>query len=268
MSSEPGTAQSERADLKTLTNALEAHVKSSLKELKAVTDPKASGALPVLEHWKALHASLERLEGLVPSVVSAIAGVQREAEREFDEAEAEFRDQCGARKWVVSGQWPDFYVEYGIPVGFVKETRTANVSGRRTDANASSVVKALEPLVEELIPPKFSEKAFVDAMAAAYDAVVPTGGQAAIFDVYKSAVIQGQPSKYWRDARASGFKGMSLDQFRARLTRCLRAGRQQDSRGRSLRLFPALNPADAVFVFQPSEQRFGWVGRIEFVHEQ
>jgi hypothetical protein len=267
MPSDSGTAQSGRNDLKTLTTELDGDLKYCVRQLKLATDPKAGGALAVLEHWSALHSGLGRLSGALPAVANVVSAVQRDADREFDEAESELRERCSARGWALSGQWPDFYVEYGIPVSFVKDTRAATVASRRVPGNATAVMSALEPIVGELIPPKFSDKAFLDAMSAAFDAATRGGGQTPVLSVYKNMVIDAQGPKFWRDARASAFRGMSVDQFRARLTRCLLSGRQQDSRGRSLRLFPALNPADAIFVFQPAEQRFGWVGRVEFIQD-
>ena len=45
----------------------------------------------------------------------------------------------------------------------------------------------------------------------------------------------------------------------------LEAGVSTDKNGRELRLIPPLNPKDALFIYQPAERRFGFVGRIEFV---
>jgi hypothetical protein len=34
--------------------------------------------------------------------------------------------------------------------------------------------------------------------------------------------------------------------------------------GRELRLIPPIEPSDSIYLYQPSERRFGYVGRIEF----
>jgi hypothetical protein len=58
---------------------------------------------------------------------------------------------------------------------------------------------------------------------------------------------------------------MSMDQFRARLSRALEKTAITTPDGRELRLLPPIDPKHAVFLYQPAEGRFGFVGRIEFV---
>jgi hypothetical protein len=58
---------------------------------------------------------------------------------------------------------------------------------------------------------------------------------------------------------------MSMDQFRARLSRALEKAAITTPDGRELRLLPPIDPKHAVFLYQPAEERFGFVGRIEFV---
>lgn len=35
--------------------------------------------------------------------------------------------------------------------------------------------------------------------------------------------------------------------------------------GRNIRLLPSINPKDGLFLFQPAERRFGFVGRVDLV---
>src|SRR5207249_10994073 len=119
----------------------------------------------------------------------------------------------------------------------------------------------------ELIPSSCTAPRFIESLADAYDDVGGRGAkQVPILDVYRSLVILSQTSRFWRDARGSNFSGLSADQFRARLSKTLEAGITRAPDGRELRLLPPLNPRDALFIFQPSEGRFGYVGRLEFVH--
>ena len=59
-------------------------------------------------------------------------------------------------------------------------------------------------------------------------------------------------------------KELSADQFRARLSASLESGVRSAPDGRELRLLPPIDPKDAMFIYQPAERRFGFVGRIEF----
>jgi hypothetical protein len=58
---------------------------------------------------------------------------------------------------------------------------------------------------------------------------------------------------------------MSIDQFRARLSRTLMKNATTVAGNRELRLLPPIDPKNALYLYQPAEGRFGFVGRIEFV---
>jgi hypothetical protein len=119
--------------------------------------------------------------------------------------------------------------------------------------------------VPELVPKDFSPGRFAESLLRAWEAATGSkGGQAPILEVYRWAVIHAQTPKFWRDAKPASFTPLSTDQFRARLAKILESGITA-IRGRELRLLPPLDPKDAVFVYQPSEARFGYVGRIEFL---
>jgi hypothetical protein len=57
---------------------------------------------------------------------------------------------------------------------------------------------------------------------------------------------------------------MTLEQFRARISRMLEANVLKTKTGRELRFYPPLDPKDALFLFNPLERRLGFVGRVEF----
>lgn len=183
----------------------------------------------------------------------------------FLQLEADLRQLCESRSWRLDGQWPDFVVEYGVGVHLSEEERIAVVGELRCPANLTAIRRALERQVPNLLPRSFSPQRFVESLLRAWEAATESkGGQAPILDVYRWFVIQSQSSKFWHDARVSFFTPVSTDQFRARLSRCLERG-VAETGGRELRLLPPLDPKDALFVYQPAERRFGYVGRIEFM---
>jgi hypothetical protein len=183
----------------------------------------------------------------------------------FLELEAELRDLCAGRGWRIDGQWPEFVIEYGITVRLDEKHARAIVGDAACPANAAAIGKAASRLVGDLLPKDFSAQRFIESLLRAWeDATNRAGGQTPILDVYRCFVIQAQSTKFWRDATASLFTTVTTDQFRARLSRSLEKG-VTGARGRELRLLPPLDPKDALFVYQPAERRFGYVGRIEFV---
>ena len=89
-----------------------------------------------------------------------------------------------------------------------------------------------------------------------------------MLDVYRALVILAQPARFWRNASRPALFELTIDQFRARLSAALEANTVSTADRRELRLLPPIDPKDAVFVYQPAENRFGFVGRIEFRKQQ
>jgi hypothetical protein len=207
------------------------------------------------------------LPDLEPSRVLLVARWRSAASQEFLKIEADLRDACRARGWQIDGQWPDLYVERGILVHVDEKERVASVGHTRLrSATIAAIVKALVVQVSTLIPRTFSPGGFIAELVAAYDDVSNgRGGQQRMLDVYRVFVIRSQSPRFWRDAHTSAFTPIGVDQFRARMARALAAGATTGPDGRQLRLLPPLDPKDALFMHQPAEGRFAFVGRIEFV---
>jgi hypothetical protein len=183
----------------------------------------------------------------------------------FLHLEADLREMCRSRGWRIDGQWPDFVVEYGVSVRLNEQERTASIGALSSAANLVAIEKALNQQIPSLIPKNFSPHRFLDSLFRAWEAATESrGGQAPILDVYRWFVIHSQAPKFWRDATASLFTPLTTDQFRARLSRALESGIREGGK-RDIRLLPPLDPKDALFIYQPSEDRFGFVGRLDFV---
>jgi hypothetical protein len=199
--------------------------------------------------------------------LSALAtDLEQLAERQFLELESRLHEECAARGWRLEGTWPILYVERAIQVEIDSAKRTATVGGRKIGpARCSSIGRALEHHVRDLIPSPFSASEFIKRISESYDEARAGSAQVPVFDVYRRFVVRSQAPRFWRDARAEDFKGTSAEQFRARLTRALEEGATMAPDGRELKLLPPLDPKDGLFLYQPAEARFGYVGRIEFV---
>jgi hypothetical protein len=183
----------------------------------------------------------------------------------FLQLESDLQDVCSSQGWRIDGRWPDFFVNHGIQIHVDDRTKTTTVGEVRCGVDAGAIKRALEGQVKLLVPRGFSPQKFMQSLLAAYRVATQSGSvQAPIFDVYRYFVIQSQAQKFWRDAKSSLFTSVTLDQFRARLSRSLE-GEGGRIANFQLRLFPPIDPKDALFLYQPSERRFGYVGRIEFV---
>lgn len=202
-----------------------------------------------------------------PSVVEARARAEDASSVALLELENDIRDLCESRGWRVDGQWPTLIVQTAVDVKVDPEQRTVAVSGRRLNGTTRRTIeRAIEEQVTELFPRGFDPRKFIAQLADAYDeASARKGGEIPILDVYRALVIKSQPARFWRDARRMGFAEISSDQFRARVSAALEANITTAPDGRELRLLPPIDPKNALFLYQPAELRFGFVGRIEFV---
>ena len=188
------------------------------------------------------------------------------ADREFLAFEDRLRQGCQARGWRLDGQWPAFYVERAISVVVDERLRTVTVSeDELQQPTVDTVILRLESIVGDLLPRAFSARNFMSSLAKAYDRIREGSAQVPLLSVYRQYICDQQKAKFWRDARTDAFIGLSIEQFRARLSGALEQGVTAASDRRELRMFPPIDPSDAVFLYQPAEARFGFVGRIEFL---
>lgn len=221
----------------------------------------------VTECLDAMGNELAVLKTLADQGTTLASVYRRETGDRFLRLEADLREACQVRGWRVDGQWPDLFVELGVAVSIDEAKMAVSVAGRRLRTiGIAGIMKEVEIEAGSLIPSNFDRSSFLELLANAYDSASGgRGGQVSIWDVYRSLVGIVQNRKFWRDARAAKFQGLSVDQFRSRLSRTLES--TSAVLGRHLRLFPPLKAEDGLFLYQPSEQRFGYVGRIEFVSD-
>lgn len=217
-----------------------------------------------------LRGLLEVLEPLAAATKRA-----RDLAAEADEAaqlgllrlDADLRDACRDRGWRVDGQWPTLYVAKAIRVDFDERKGTVSVGEHRIrPATLPRIMTVLETIVPGLLSAEQPAGHFMSLLATSWRKVAgQNGGPARIWDVYKSFVVESQSPRFWRDARAERFSPLSTEQFRARLADALEHHATRLPDGSELRLLPPLDPDDALFVFLPGEERFGYVGRVEFI---
>jgi hypothetical protein len=222
------------------------------------------------EFCRSLSAAIASLEAARPRADSLAERAEETSRLAQLRLDSDLREACQSRGWSVDGQWPTLYVNRAVRVEVDEQRNTAAVSDRRIrPAAVPPIVEALEEIIPTLLSRDQSAEEFMVLLAKAYDeAIGPRGGPAAIWDVYRAFVVNSQSARFWRDARGEKFVSISSDQFRARLTHALEQGVTRSPDGRELRLLPPLDPKDALFVHQPAENRFGYVGRVEFVSSE
>lgn len=226
----------------------------------------ASEAARALEKIRAM---LEELATQLPDLRTLMEDAQRRADDAFNQLDTDLREALAAQGWRCDGSWPTLYVERAIAVVIDPKSHTATVSARHVKSvSVERIVESLKPLVPTLIPAQFSAARFMADLVQAYDDTVRDSALVPIFDIYRAFVVRAQRPKFWRDTTGPGFVSISADQFRARLTAALESGVSIGADGRQLRLLPPLDSKEGLFMYEPAERRFAFMGRIEFVRPE
>lgn len=217
-----------------------------------------------------LEAARGALSAIDRDTVSAlerlIADLDGGVVRKLSELEADIGDLARTSGWRLEGIWPTFQVERGVELRVETTKCIVRVAGQAIDAtDIDAIGDAVRQAVRDLVPKGFSAHDMLEQLRRSHGALRPEGGQIPILELYGRYVMDVQTQRFWKDARADRFIGLSVDQFRARLSRMLEDGATVARDGSELRMLPPLDPKDALFVYQPGEGRFGYVGRIEFV---
>lgn len=238
----------------------------TIHDLKKASGGKRIDALRTARFLDAAKTMTEHDSSLDLERLRLLAACQTDVRRAFMKMASDIQEICVRREWVIDGEWPAFYVQRGIEIVIDEKKDTVNIGGNALPGSSlQEIEQALELHVSELFPGKHSSADFINLLAQAYDhATNRKGGQAPILEVYRWVVILCQSKRFWRDARSDRFVQVNADQFRARFSHALQGRTTSTSDGRKLRVFPPIDPKDAIFMYQPSERRFGFVGRIEF----
>lgn len=251
---------------KTGSGVIDASVAARLRpvtNLETLLGQKAAPAA-LLEAARAALAAMDR--DTIGALERMIADLDDAIVRELSELEADIADMARARGWRLEGIWPTFQIERGVELRVETAKRIVRVAGQAIDAtDIGAIAEAVRRGIRDLVPRGFSSHDMLEQLRRSHAALRPEGGQIPILELYARFVMDGQSPRFWKDARAERFSGLSVDQFRARLSKMLEDGATVARDGSELRLLPPLDPKDALFVYQPGEGRFGYVGRIEFV---
>ncbi|MGH8736736.1 MAG: hypothetical protein ACREVC_05180 [Burkholderiales bacterium] len=236
--------------------------------LKQATKPAAKHRTRVLELLQRAKNALANCTKLENQCQDALARYADLSDREWSELDARIKEICSKHQWRIDGSWPSYMIAYGVQIEFDAKAKTVSISGSKYSGNDLPALEAvLDGEIKNLIPINFAPQEFLEALAAAYQDAKSGSPQAPVLEIYKSLVVRSQRPGFWRNAKNDRFVGLSLEQFRARISKTLEANVLKTKSGRELRFYPPLDPKDALFLFNPLEHRLGFVGRIEFSGE-
>jgi hypothetical protein len=258
----------ERA-VKLLTEAIEELDKRQARIRKAVTSFKKQRITTdacAAHRW--LKANRELLEKESPLLMEQAAGFERLCKDSLLKFEADIHDAFATEGWSFSGQWPNYYVEYFLPVAVHEDSFSVTIGEEKLPTlDLKRVLTSAKAQLNKLRPDHKALLSFLQELHLAHSRLTTQQApSASVWDVYREIVVQRQPRKLWRDAASSSFRPFRELEFRALLTGLLKANLTSIS-GRQMRLLPPVIRDESMYVYQPTENRFCHIGRIEFTSE-
>jgi hypothetical protein len=180
--------------------------------------------------------------------------------------EAYLREAILSEGWILSGQWPKYYIEHVLPV-IIDEKKYCILIGediiqtflvKKIITNIKSQLKKLKPDLNKL-------NTFLQEMCDAYLKLASNQYRTiSVYDLYREMTLSRQPIKLWRNASSINFRPFPELEFKACLTQLLKLNLTTINT-LQLRLLPPISKGESIFIYEPFENRFCHVGRIEFI---
>jgi hypothetical protein len=212
---------------------------------------------------KAILSMGEKLKARHLDMLSPPPELMHQLESECVREKAEFWDQlghaCAARSWEIQGTTSRRLLNRGLFV----EAQEEGVSIENLPVqtfHVPSLLKALEPVVDTLVPSGHDPQQFLDLVAQAYDSL-GGGGEQSLEEIYRTVVWNSQKASFWKSLNPTQFVRVTRPQFRSRLTQTLQLA-QRTSDGRELRFGTTVQTKEAWEIYSPGEGRVVQVGRM------
>jgi len=204
-----------------------------------------------------------------PRLLELYARIEKSCEDARLRFDADLKDALLKEGWTLSGQWPNYYVNYLIPVTLNDQKSQVTVGDEKPfNFSASRIVSTVRKLTGMLkISPKEQASFLRELLDGFTEMQKSRKASISIWDAYKCVVINRQPRKFWRNASRANFHSLPILQFRALLTGLLQTNTTQVS-GYQLRLLPPIAREESVYIYDPAEGRFIHVGRMQFTQER
>ena len=212
-----------------------------------------------------IQANMNTLENEAPEILQIAKQMEELCKDILHRFDTDFKDTLSSNDLIRSGQWPEYYINYIIPV--VIDEKKYSISVGEEKIQSLDLIKLIESLKKQLNNLKITStklEKFLNELYDTYIKIVTTGNRTvAIWNVYRNMVINKQPKTLWRDASDSSFRSFRVLEFRAYFTELLKINLTNVS-DCQLRLLPPISKDESMYIYQPFEDRFCNVGRIEF----
>ncbi|MEW6261795.1 MAG: hypothetical protein AB1641_01850 [Thermodesulfobacteriota bacterium] len=249
-----------------LAKVIESVDKRQQRLKDAVLNFKSRGCS--VDPWAAtlwLQANMEVIGEEPPKITQLQEGLKALCDDLMLKFDTDFKNKASSKGLLVSGQWPKYFINHILPVSVNEKKHRVGIGEdppitpliERIFKNIQSQLKMLE------IPPEKLADFLQELFNSYKELVSPATRTVAVLDLYKRIVINRQSTKFWRNASAQNFRPFRELDFKAFLTKLLKANLTSIS-GHQLRLHPPIKKGDSMYIYQPGENRFCHVGRVEF----
>jgi hypothetical protein len=217
--------------------------------------------------WVKIHQDVLAKE--FPALLEATRELEHLCKDSLLKLEASLRDASAAEGWSLLGQWPNYYVDHFLPIA-IDERELSITVGRKKLPNLdlNNVIPSIRAELKQFKPDHKALAAFRQALFESYSRLATQGiPTVSVWAVYRDMVLYRQSRKLWKDATAATFRPFPELEFRALMTELLKANLTSIS-GKQLRLLPPITKDESMYIYQPIENRFCHVGRIQFTESK
>ena len=240
------------------------NIKNAVKEFnknKCENDPCASYV------WIKKNENL--ISDLFPEFHQLIENLYELCNDTIFKLESNLKEALSVADLSFDGNWPNYIINKILPL-YVDDKRLEITIGK-TKINNFSINILLSTIKMELeyitIDKKYLSYFLSDLFKSYCDLSNEKYSSVSVYEVYKQMIINKQSPSFWRNASKAKYKPFEQLQFKAYLTEVLKSNLTKVE-NYQLRLLPPLSNKDSIYIFQPTENRFVHVGRIEFLLDE
>jgi hypothetical protein len=233
--------------------------------LRGYKKQNANDPFALLKWLRSIKAETAQIgEQSIGEIRQALEDEVRNRVMTFD---TDLREALSKQGMRIHGQWPHYYVALVLKLEVDEKT----LSVRIADENISTLhvrhlIEIIAHKLKTLESVKFQPQEFLDLLVQAHDRLTlgTTTNSVSVWPLFKEVLCSLQSSSFWKAGRARLFRPFDEQQYRGAITDLMISNTLRSRDGREMRLLPPIKAEDGIYVYQPAEDRFGYVGRIEF----
>lgn len=233
--------------------------------LRGYKKQNANDPFGLLTWVRSIKADTLQIEGQsIAEIREALEEQVRNRVMTFDTDLREALSKQGRR---IHGQWPHYYIALVLKLDVDENTLSVRIADESISTlHVPHLIEIIAHQLKTLESAKLQPQDFLDLLVQAYDRLTfaTTTNSVSVWPLFKEVLCSIQSSSFWKAGRARLFRPFDEQQYRGAITDLMISNTLRSRDGREMKLLPPIKAEDGIYVYQPAEDRFGYVGRIEF----